>query len=79
MFVLVQNNMHIVKNFPENFPENYWKNSRKIAYIFSTNTMLQSENHVFYYCKSNGNPVKLRGKFRGNFRNVKNSWKNFLR
>ena len=47
--------------------------------FFATDALLQSENHYFYYYKSNANPEKLQENFGENFRNVKNSRKKFLR
>jgi hypothetical protein len=50
-------------NFPENsrkipgkFPENSRKTPGKLRMFFTTNVMLQSENHSFYYYESNETP-----------------------
>ena len=63
------------RKIPGKFPEN----SRKIEVFLMLHTIIQSENHAFYYYKSNGNSEKFRETFGENFRNAKNSRKKFLR
>ena len=62
--------------FPEKFSP---KNSRKLRVFFTTNVMLQRVNYYFYYYKRPVITGKFRENFGENFRNVKNSRKNFLR
>jgi hypothetical protein len=64
---------------PKIFPKIPRKIPGKLRVFSDASTMLQSENHVFYYYKSNGNPEKFQENFGENFRNVKNSWKKFPR
>jgi hypothetical protein len=57
----------IREKFPRKISRKFPENFRKTVMFFNTNTMLQSENLSFYFCKSKETLGKFRKKFSGNF------------